>query len=111
MQTYNTVLTLKDLLNEYMYIFCDTGCDRLLTSAQARTAIEGQDNLKRMIIQSKNRIQIIAASGINSVNAIDIIRNTRVDKETRISGLHAGSSVHIGKSILASLFSLVIILL
>jgi hypothetical protein len=67
-----------------------------LTSAQARTALEGQDNLKRLIIQSKNRIQIIAASGIDSVNAIDIIRNTRVNKETRISGLHAGSSVHIG---------------
>mmetsp|Transcript_6595 Transcript_6595/g.6722 ORF Transcript_6595/g.6722 Transcript_6595/m.6722 type:complete len:409 (-) Transcript_6595:551-1777(-) len=74
------------------------GCDRLLTSAQARTALEGHENLKRMIIQSKNRIQIIAASGINSVNAIDIIRNTRVDTETRIAGLHAGSSVHIGSN-------------
>jgi CutC family len=66
----------------------DTGCDRLLTSAQSNSALSGAVQLKELVAVAGDRIQVIAASGIGADNAFEIIMKSRV------SGIHAGSSVH-----------------
>lgn len=63
------------------------GCDRLLTSGCASTAEKGKDCLADIVRLAAGRIQIVAASGISPNNVKDLIMYTRV------SGVHAGSSV------------------
>jgi copper homeostasis protein len=47
----------------------DCGCERILTSGQKNTAIEGLDLLKSLVEKSNNRIEIMAGSGVSSQNA------------------------------------------
>ncbi len=47
----------------------DCGCERILTSGQKNTAIEGIDLLKTLVKKSQNRIEIMAGSGVNAQNA------------------------------------------
>ncbi len=48
------------------------GFDRLLTSGQKKTAIDGKELIKSLVFQSKGRIQIMAGSGINKENALSL---------------------------------------
>lgn len=63
------------------------GCDRLLTSGHAKSAVQGRDCLHQLVKQAAGKIKIIAAAGICASNAFDLITTTGV------SGIHAGSSV------------------
>ncbi len=47
----------------------ECGCERILTSGQKNTAIEGIDLLKILVEKSQNRIEIMAGSGVNAQNA------------------------------------------
>lgn len=47
----------------------ETGCDRILTSGQKNTAIEGIDNIEILVKQANGRIEIMAGSGVNAINA------------------------------------------
>jgi copper homeostasis protein len=47
----------------------DTGCERILTSGQKPTALEGIELLKKIVIQARNRIKIMAGSGVEEANA------------------------------------------
>ena len=47
----------------------DCGCERILTSGQKNTAIEGIDLLKTLVEKAQNRIEIMAGSGLNPQNA------------------------------------------
>jgi copper homeostasis protein len=47
----------------------DCGCERILTSGQKNTAVEGIDLLKTLVEKSQNRIEIMAASGVSAQNA------------------------------------------
>lgn len=46
------------------------GFDRLLTSGQEKTAIEGIDCINELVKQAKQGIQIMAGSGVNASNAL-----------------------------------------
>ncbi len=46
----------------------DLGFDRILTSGGEKTAIEGFEQINQLIRKNKNRIEIMAGSGINSHN-------------------------------------------
>lgn len=50
------------------------GADRLLTSGLAATAAEGARAIGRLFSQAAGRISLIAASGVNSLNAAEILR-------------------------------------
>ncbi|MEP1096885.1 MAG: copper homeostasis protein CutC [Cyclobacteriaceae bacterium] len=52
--------------------------DRLLTSGQARTAIDGIEVIKGLVQQGDGKIQIMAGSGVNAGNAGELIQ-TGVD--------------------------------
>ena len=53
------------------------GFDRVLTSGQQRTAIEGADLIRKMVHQS-NSIKILAGSGVNADNVADLISQAGV---------------------------------
>ena len=58
----------------------DCGCTRILTSGCKATAYQGMDMLKKLTNQANGRIKIMAGSGINAANAIEIINTTGVDE-------------------------------
>lgn len=61
-----------DVANEPIQALGDIiecGCERILTSGQKNTAIEGIDLLKILVAKSNNRIEIMAGSGVNFQNA------------------------------------------
>lgn len=45
------------------------GCERILTSGQKNTAIDGLDLIEQLVRKSQNRIEIMAGSGVNTQNA------------------------------------------
>lgn len=56
----------------------DLGVDRVLTSGGKSSAIEGKDNLKKLFSYSKGKIEILAGGGVNSTNALELIKYTGV---------------------------------
>lgn len=54
------------------------GCDRLLTSGTAKTAMEGRDTLRRLVAAAGGRVSIMAASGVSLTNFREIIAATGV---------------------------------
>ena len=55
----------------------DCGCQRILTSGQKPTAVEGLPLLKELIIQADDRIIILPGSGVNSENIQTIFEEAR----------------------------------
>ena len=66
------------------------GCNRLLTSGQASSAINGVDMLARIASQAGNRLTILAGAGVNAGNAADIMEKAGVHE------LHASARHTIG---------------
>jgi copper homeostasis protein len=56
----------------------ETGCNRILTSGQKNTAMEGIEAIKTLVKQANGRIEIMAGSGLNANNALTLI-HTGVD--------------------------------
>lgn len=56
------------------------GCERVLTSGQKITALAGTNLIKELVEQANGRISIMAGSGINSDNVIDIIQQTGIQE-------------------------------
>lgn len=52
------------------------GCDYLLTSGCAPSAMEGVDMLHKLHTEAAGRITIIAAAGVNSANAAEILHRS-----------------------------------
>lgn len=65
----------------------ETGCDRILTSGQKNTAMEGIENIRNLVKQANSRVEIMAGSGINADNAQMLIH-------TGVNALHlTGKSI------------------
>lgn len=58
----------------------ECGCDKVLTSGHEPTAEQGMAMLKKMVVQAKGRIAVIAASGVTAVNARRIMDETGVNE-------------------------------
>ena len=54
----------------------DLGCDRLLTSGQRPTAMEGMDLIAQLVRQSAGRIIVMPGSGVTPENAASIAAHT-----------------------------------
>lgn len=65
------------------------GIDRLLTSGQAQTAIDGLPLITRLVQKAAGRITIMPAGGINAQNIHQIIAQSGVPE------IHAGSAVSV----------------
>jgi len=55
-----------------MHQLIQLGFDRILTSGQATTASKGKKLLQKLVENAEGKIQIIAGSGVNSSNAIEL---------------------------------------
>lgn len=75
-----------------------TGCRRILTSGGKKTAAEGIETIRAMVKQAAGRIEIMAGSGVNPLNAASLAA-TGVDalhfsaKASRESGMQYRSEV------------------
>ena len=67
------------------------GVQRVLTSGQAPTALEGVDILRHLVQAAKGRITILAGGGINEENAAAIVKGSGV-QELHIRGTTAVAS-------------------
>jgi copper homeostasis protein len=56
------------------------GIDRVLTSGQAPTALEGVDILRNLVQAAQGKIQILAGGGINEENAAAIVKGSGVEQ-------------------------------
>ena len=56
------------------------GIDRVLTSGLRNKAMEGKELIKDLQNKYGNKIEILAGSGINSTNALDLINYTKINQ-------------------------------
>ncbi|HEY3219231.1 MAG TPA: copper homeostasis protein CutC [Gemmatimonadales bacterium] len=54
------------------------GVERVLTSGGAPTALEGAARISRLVIQTDDRIGILAGGGINATNVAQVVHDTGV---------------------------------
>lgn len=54
----------------------ELGIDRLLTSGQANSALEGASLIRQLILQSKDRIVIMPGHGIKEHNLLQVVKET-----------------------------------
>lgn len=54
----------------------ETGCERILTSGQQRTALQGATLIRELISKADDRIVIMPGSGISSSNISDLLLQT-----------------------------------
>ncbi|HIP76803.1 MAG TPA: copper homeostasis protein CutC [Psychromonas hadalis] len=73
-------------------VILSAGCERVLTSGLSNNALEGINIIKKMVKQSNERLSIMAGAGVNSGNAIEIIKRTGV-QELHLSAKHARQSL------------------
>ena len=70
------------------------GCDRVLTSGQAATAMAGVPLLKELVEQADGRIIIMPGCGVNSANAATILQATGATE------IHASARKSVGSGML-----------
>ena len=58
----------------------DCGFHRILTSGQQPTATQGADTLAKIVEKARQRITILAGSGVGSENVTELIRRSHVDE-------------------------------
>lgn len=69
----------------------ELGFERILTSGQKPTAIEGINLIKELVKRASGRISIMAGSGVNEENVQHIIRETGVnDVHSTAKGIFTG---------------------
>ncbi len=66
-----------------------TGCERILTSGQQPTAIQGVALIADLVRQANQRIIIMPGSGIRSSNISDLV------KETGAVEFHSSARIHL----------------
>ena len=85
--TFHRAIDMTPNYLEALEDIIETGCNRILTSGQKNTAIEGIGNIKNLVNQANKRIEIMTGSGVNSDNAQMLIH-------TGVNALHlTGKSI------------------
>lgn len=85
-RTYNMSVTFHRAIDRTENIFeamedvIELGCDRILTSGGASTALEGKETLQKMIRQANGRIIILPGSGINENNMAELARDLQTNE-------------------------------
>ena len=54
----------------------EIGCQRILTSGQQNTALQGKDLIKSLVEKAVGRIEIMPGAGVNGTNVVDILTST-----------------------------------
>jgi copper homeostasis protein len=72
---------------KHLELLIELGVDRILTSGGKNTAIEAVDEITQLTKAAKNRIEIMAGSGVNAENATSFLT-------TGVSALHFSGDSH-----------------
>ncbi len=67
--TFHRAIDMTSDYSKALEDIIETGCNRILTSGQKNTAMEGIENIKTLVGQANGRIEIMAGSGVNADNA------------------------------------------
>jgi copper homeostasis protein len=71
----------------------ELGCERILTSGQQPTAIEGADIIKQLIKKADERIIVMPGSGVRANNIIEMVNKTGATEfHTSARRAHRGKS-------------------
>lgn len=76
--TFHRALDVSSDLSKALEDVIELGCERVLTSGGAATALEGVDKLRELVEQAGDRITIMAGSGVTPENAALIVEGTGV---------------------------------
>jgi copper homeostasis protein len=76
--TFHRAFDLAQGAQEAMEALARLGIDRVLTSGQANTAVEGIPVIREMVGWSAGRVTVMAGGGVNEGNALRIVRETGV---------------------------------
>jgi len=71
----------------------DIGCERILTSGQQPTAIEGAELIAQLIQQANNRIIIMPGSGVRAANIIELAKKTSAQEFHTSARTHSLSNM------------------
>jgi copper homeostasis protein len=76
--TFHRAIDMTPNYSKALEDIIEIGCDRILTSGQKNTAIEGIEYIKNLVKQAKGRIEIMAGSGVNADN-VQMLLHTGVN--------------------------------
>ena len=76
--TFHRAIDMTPDYLEALESIIEAGCNRILTSGQKNTAMEGIEAIKSLVKQADDRIEIMAGSGVNADNALTLL-HTGVD--------------------------------
>ena len=109
-RAFDTVEQPDDALEKLVSL----GVNRILTSGQEKTAIQGKNLLKNIVEKANNRIEIMAGSGINAFNVqeicdtgVDALHFTIHQKNSTTAALGMGSRSTIDFKKIESILSLI----
>jgi copper homeostasis protein len=71
----------------------EIGCERILTSGQQPTAMEGAELIAQLIQQANDRIIIMPGSGIRSANIIELAQKTKAEEFHSSARTHLNSNM------------------
>jgi copper homeostasis protein len=72
----------------------EIGCERILTSGQQPTAMEGWELIAQLIQQAADRITIMPGSGIRSYNIIELEQKTKAEEFHSSARTQSNSEMH-----------------
>ncbi len=90
--TFHRAFDMTDDLFRALEDVCAAGVQRVLTSGGEGSAMDGAENIARLIAAAKARVSIMAGGGIRVHNAQEIVRRTGVRE------IHAGLSAAVESS-------------
>lgn len=65
-------------LSAALEVLVALGANRVLTSGGAKTAVEGVEQLRQLVLQARGRLSILAGGGINAENAARLVQGSGV---------------------------------
>ena len=86
----------------------EIGCERILTSGQQPTAMEGAELIAQLIQQADDRIIIMPGSGIRSANITELAQKTKAEEFHSSARTHLSSNMQYIKANMKNDMSVVI---
>ena len=83
--TFHRAIDLCRNIVEAVTLLSDLGCERILTSGGASSALEGADTISAMHVAAQGKISIMAGAGVNADNIAAIHQTTGIH-EFHLSG-------------------------
>jgi len=83
--TFHRAFDMTRDAGEALEALCDLGIERVLTSGQHATALEGKELIARLVQQAGERITILAGGGVSAENVAEIVSSTGV-REVHFGG-------------------------